>query len=383
MKENSNDIKYIINKDSHFLRNLGIVLLSFTFGIVGGILGDRLCYEYDKSDINQVKEVSIYKEVWKNSENKNIESVAALASKWTVGISTKNKDKDTITLGDYTNSGSGVVYSEDGYIITSYHVIENYIKNNNEIYVSLYTGEKIKAKVIGVDKSTDVAVLKVDKKGLQYAKFSTGDVKLGEQVIAIGNPLGEELNGSVTVGYVSAVDRKLNIDGNIYTLIQTDAAINFGNSGGALLNINGEVVGINTAKAYLTGVEGINFATPYKAIDSVIQNIINGKKISRPFIGFYGTNITSSAAEILQIDEGILVKQLIDNTPASLAGVKVNDYILKIDGISVKTMEELNQYKNTKKPKDQVVLTIKRIENGKERVFDLKLVLGDEVDYDT
>lgn len=231
-------------------------------------------------------------------------------------------------------TGSGVIIGSDGYIVTNYHVIEN----ARELVVTLGSGEELPATVIGSDPPTDLAVLKVEKKNLPAAEFADSDKLLvGEPAIAIGNPLGLEFQQSVTLGVISAKERSITIQGQKFTFIQTDAAINDGNSGGALVNIQGKVVGINTAKIKITGVEGMGFAIPSNTVKQIATELINKGKVVRPWMGVYIRNLTSLEARRLglNLDYGVLVIDLEAGGPAYKAGLKPMDVIVAIEGKKV------------------------------------------------
>lgn len=201
-------------------------------------------------------------------------------------------------------TGSGIIISEDGYIVTNNHVISSE-SNSNYFQISEATGIKVNlygdsqgydATVVGTDTYTDLAVLKIEKSGLTPAVLgNSSELKVGEFVMAIGNPLG--MDYSVTSGIVSAIDREVSVDGTTYNAIQTDAAINSGNSGGALVNSNGEVVGINTLKLAGNGIEGIGFAIPISSTTSVIDQLIEYKSVKRPYIGIAGSEVDSATAK--------------------------------------------------------------------------------------
>ena len=276
--------------------------------------------------------------------------------------------------------GSGIIYSEDGYIITNYHVIESAINNEKALVeVSLPNDDtKYEAKVIGGDQTTDLAVIKIDKTGLTKAELGeSSKLEVGEMAVAIGNPLGEEFAGSVTVGYISALNRQITTDGRTYNLIQTDAAINPGNSGGALVNSTGKIIGINTVKISVTGVEGLGFAIPIDDALPIIKELIENGKIVRPYIGVSGIDLDENTAKRNNLVQGIYVAQVLNGSPAKEAGLQRGDVIVKIEGTEVKTMEELNKVKNTKKIGDTITLTVNR--NGKETDVKVKLA-SDDID---
>ena len=199
-----------------------------------------------------------------NVENPVV-AVAQIAGPSVVGVSVSYLEQSFFgSLEEGESEGSGIIYSEDGYIITNYHVIEDALNSSSAtVKITLSNEEEYEAEIIGSDQVTDLALLKIEKDGLTAAKFGKSEkLNVGELAVAIGNPLGKEFAGSVTVGYISALNRTITSDGRTYNVIQTDAAINPGNSGGALVNAKGEVIGINTAKINDTSVEGLGFAIP-------------------------------------------------------------------------------------------------------------------------
>jgi serine protease Do len=281
------------------------------------------------------------------------------------------------TLDDGGSEGSGIIYSSDGYIITNYHVISSALSNSTAtININLpNVKESIPATIVGSDKVSDLALLKIDKTGLTAVEFGkSSDTKVGELAVAIGNPLGMDFAGSVTVGYISAVNRKVTTGGRTYNLIQTDAAINSGNSGGALVNSKGQVIGINSIKVQETGVEGLGFALPIDDVKPIIEELLINKKISRPYIGLSGFNLDSKTAEKNNLVAGVYVQQVAANTPAQKAGIKNGDIITSIDGVSIETMEKLNEIKNTKKVGDKVTLKIYR----QKKNIDIDVILEED-----
>ena len=260
-------------------------------------------------------------------------------------------------------SGSGIIISEDGYIVTNQHVIDG----ATEISVILNTGDEYVAKLIGSDEKSDLAVLKIDKKDLPAATLGDSDqIEVGELAVAIGNPLGQELAGSVTAGVISAVNRTMTVDNKSYNLVQTDAAINPGNSGGALVNKYGEVIGINTIKLSSTEVEGIGFAIAISEAKPIIDDLMNNGYVSgRPLVG-----ITVSGNRY-----GLIVESVVEGSGAAAAGVQVNDLIVKADGEAVKTSEDLNKIRDKKSPNDTLKLTV--IRNGE--MLDIDVKLGEDV----
>jgi serine protease Do len=261
-------------------------------------------------------------------------------------------------------SGSGVIISPDGYILTNNHVVEN--ASDNGIEVIFNDRRRLRAKVVGTDPSTDCAIIKVDAKDLPTAAFGNSDaLEVGEWVIAVGNPLG--LNSTVTAGIISAIGRgQIGVIRDTYGIenfIQTDAAINPGNSGGPLVNLSGEVVGINTAIATTNArYQGYGFAIPINLARTVAEDLIKHGKVRRGYIGvsIQGVDETTAKALGLGNARGVLVQSLVDGGAASRAGVKEGDVILSIDGRDVNQANELQSYVAGKHPGDEVSLKIYR-----------------------
>ena len=275
-----------------------------------------------------------------------------------------------------TASGSGIIISEDGYILTNNHVVDTSSSSTYSYYdISKATNVKVKlygdtetsyaAKIVGQDSKTDLAVLKIEKNGLTAAEFANSDeVKIGEFAMAIGNPLG--LGSSITCGVVSAVNRDVSSDGTTYKCIQTDAAINSGNSGGALVNSEGKVIGVNTLKLSGTGVEGIGFAIPINSTLDVTNDLINHQKVLRPYIGLSTIDLTEDLAKANNLVVGVYVKSVDDFSAGEKAGIKPGDVIIKADGKEVKTNSELNEIKDTHKIGDEMKITVYRKGTEKE-----------------
>ncbi|WIW71132.1 S1C family serine protease [Anaerosinus gibii] len=237
-------------------------------------------------------------------------------------------------------TGSGVIFDANGYIVTNNHVVEN----AQEIVVSLSDGRTLNGKVVGTDPATDLAVVKVEETGLPTATFGDSDgIMVGEPAIAIGNPLGLEFQGSVTTGVISALNRSIEIGERRFKLIQTDAAINPGNSGGALVNADGQVIGINSAKISVSGVEGIGLAIPINTARPIIQALIDQGKVVRPYLGV-GVFDKATAAQNgyqLNINAGVYVMNVTLGSPADKLGIKKGDIILKINDTETNSVVDL------------------------------------------
>lgn len=307
---------------------------------------------------------------------------------WFFGFPGQGSGGDTNTKVA-TATGTGIVMTSDGYIITNAHVIydsENGYGRANAVSVVMSDKTNYDATIIGYDTDTDIAVLKIDATGLTPGEFGdSDDLQVGELVLAIGNPLGFQLFGSVTSGIVSALNREISVNDKQMSLIQTDAAINNGNSGGPLVNSYGQVVGINSAKMssdYMSSatVEGLGFAIPITQAKTIIDDLVNyGYVKGRPQIGITGQPINQSMATLYGMPVGIYVSSVTPNGAAELAGIQTGDIIIGIDGKAVTTNEELNEEKNKHKAGEEITLTISR--NGKDT--DVKLTLQEVTKGDT
>ena len=279
-------------------------------------------------------------------------------------------------------SGSGIIISEDGYILTNNHIVSTSSDNSfyevseaTKVTVTLFGDEtEYEAKIIGTDEQTDLAVIKIDKTGLTKAEFADSDnIKVGEFAMAVGNPLG--LESTITCGVVSAVNREVtDSDGKTYTLIQTDAAINAGNSGGALVNSQGQVIGINTLKLEGTGIEGMGFAIPINSTEDITSQLIQYSKVKRPYIGITGMDLDEETAKANNLVVGVYVKAIDDFSAAEKAGLRIGDVIIEADGQKITTMDELNEIKNSHQIGDQMIVKVNR--DGEER--DLTITLGEQ-----
>ena len=356
------------------------VLIVLVIALIGGIIGGLFTYvaldkKIESITGNSVSKLGVTKSYEFSSVENPVVAIAENVGPSIVGVKVNYISQDFFgSLSEADEEGSGIIYKEDGYIITNYHVIESAINNSTAKVIVTFANsdDELEAKIIGGDKTTDLAVIKIEKNGLTAAKIGkSSDLKVGELAVAIGNPLGQEFAGSVTVGYVSALNRKITTDGRTYKLIQTDAAINPGNSGGALVNSAGEVIGINTVKIGATEVEGLGFAIPTDDAINIIDELMSKGKIERPYIGIGGIDIDEATAKRNNLTTGIYVAQVYANSPASQAGLQKGDIIVGVDGQEIKEMEKLNEYKNTKKIGDKI--KIKIIRTSKEQEIEVTL----------
>lgn len=325
--------------------------------------------------------LSNYSDTAVYAANKILPSIVGIKIEYTVNTQSFFGRSSSSTA---TASGSGIIISEDGYILTNNHVVSSSSSESNSYYqitdagkvtVTLFGNEtEYEAKIVGQDEQTDLAVIKIEKSGLTKAEFADSDsVKVGEFAMAVGNPVN--MNSTVTTGIISAVNRKItDSDGKTYTCIQTDAAINSGNSGGALVNSEGKVIGINTLKLSGTGIEGIGFAIPINSTTDITSQLIQYSKVKRPFIGISGIDLNAETAKTYNLVEGVYVKSVEDFSAAEKAGLKAGDVIIEVEGKSIKTMDELNEVKNSHKIGDELKLKINR--NGTEK--EITLTLGEQ-----
>ena len=354
------------------------VLVPFVSGVVGASLvvgtcfgvpsiKDKLLSQNDKaqetsSSITKndgvITEVSLqnYSDTAIYAANKALPSIVGISISYNVRAFGMTQTAEA--------SGSGVIISEDGYILTNNHVVSSSYYQVSEatgITVSLYNSDKTySAKIVGTDEQTDLAIIKIDAEGLTAADIGDSDsVKVGEFVLAVGNPLG--LKTSVTSGIVSALGRDITSeDGTVYHVMQTDCAINSGNSGGALVNSNGQVIGINTLKLSGTGIEGVGFAIPINDTINVYKQLIENGKVSRPYIGISGSDLSEKIAERYNLPVGIYVESISEDSNAKDSGLKKGDVITAINGNKVTTMQELNAIKNKLQIGETVTLTVYR-----------------------
>ena len=367
-------------------------LVPFTSSVLGAGLVVGLCFGIPgiKNQLLDSKETSKFQTSTSSSEiskdlidlveysNTSV-AVAQKVSPSIVGIKIKYSISSVFGSSEAEATGSGIIFSEDGYIITNNHVVSTEssssyyaIEEAASMTVTLYNDStEYEAKIIGTDEYTDLAVIKIDASDLTPATFGNSDnVHVGEFAMAIGCPLG--LGSTVTSGIISAVNRTVkDSSGAEYTCIQTDAAINSGNSGGALVNSNGEVIGINTLKLSGTGVEGMGFAIPINSTTEIIEQLIEYKTVKRPYIGISSVAVDDETAKKYNLPNGVYVYTVEKNSPADKASLQKGDVITKVEGTEVKSVSELNKEKNKYKIGDTIKLSVYR--NGEENEFSLHL----------
>lgn len=358
------------------------ILVPFISGVLGATIVIGTCF-----GIPQIRNtilgtfVTTSTSQMPNNSNGSLSQIS-LTNYSDTGINVSNKVLPSIVgiKVDYTASsmfgrtstataeGSGVIISEDGYILTNNHIVNSNSSGSyyelgkaNKLIVYLYNDKtEYEAKIIGTDEQTDLAVIKIEKTGLIAAELGDSDeVKVGQFSMAVGNPLG--LQSSVTCGVISAINRKItDSDGKTFNLIQTDAAINSGNSGGALVNADGKVIGINTLKVSGSGIEGMGFAIPINSTTDIYQQLIQYNKVKRPYIGISGIDLDEKTAEYNKLVVGIYVKDIETFSAAEKAGIKTGDVIIEADNKKITTMDELNQIKNSHQIGEQMSLKVNR-----------------------
>lgn len=307
-----------------------------------------------------------------SQDSSTIKSVVDQCANSVVEIQTESVTNGSNPFQQYVSSGagSGVILTQDGYIVTNHHVIED----ANSITVRTRSGDEYNASLVGFDEQSDLAVLKIDATGLTPAVLGDSTtLEVGDLAIAIGNPLGE-LGGSVTSGIISALDREMTIDGQTMTLLQTDAAVNPGNSGGGLFNANGDLIGIVNAKSSGENVEGIGFAIPISTATNIIDELIaNGEVTSRPTLGvsLYNVEDEMTASQLGVDSTGVYIVQIVDGGAADNAGLRSGDRIVSVDGSEVSSASDVRAALNKHKIGESISITVER--NGQTQDFDVAL----------
>ena len=290
----------------------------------------------------------------------------------TQGFFFNNSGSDSDSAGSLAGEGSGIIISEDGYIVTNQHVVDGASK----LEVVTSDGASYEATLVGEDTQTDLAVIKIEATGLTAAEFAdSGDLQVGDEVMAVGNPGGLQLSSSVTFGYVSALNRPVTNRDTGYTVkcIQTDAAINPGNSGGALVDMNGRVVGINSSKIAATEYEGLGFAIPSDTVQPIVTDLIDyGYVKDRPMLGITGAFLNALQATWNNVPSGFLVDE-VSSEEAAKSGLQRNDIITAIDDTQVTSANTIATYIADMKPGDTVTLTVYRYTSGESLQIELVL----------
>lgn len=314
----------------------------FVCGMVGAAILLAGCADNKTAAAVSDKPAAAAEQQLSSARNTPIVAAAKKVGPAVVGITNKAYVRDFFNRVRLTErgTGSGVIYDKAGYIATNNHVVDG----ASEIIVSLPDGRSVKGKVLGADAVTDLAVVKIDADNLSVATFGDSDtLQVGEPAIAIGNPLGLEFRGSVTAGVISALNRSIDLGERKFNLIQTDAAINPGNSGGALVNADGEVIGINSAKIAASGVEGIGFAIPINTAKPILEELAHQGRVARPYLGVYlmDKEIATHYGIEMDLHGGIFMAKVVPDSAAAKAGIVAGDIILSFNGKNVKTRSEL------------------------------------------
>ena len=367
------------------------VLAPFLFGVIGSVTVIAVSLNVPTIKENIVKKLVSVESPNSYGDNTNTANIntqmVSLVGYSETGVGVASKVRPSIVGIEVEYSVNSIFYRNkstataagSGYILTNNHIVNSSstsyyyeLGKANKVTVTLYNDStKYDATIVGTDSQTDLAVIKIEKNGLKAAELGDSDaVQVGEFAMAIGNPLG--LTDSVTAGIVSAVNREVSDqDGNSYVAIQTDASINSGNSGGALVNSKGQVIGVNTLKLSGTGVEGVGFAIPINSTKEIYEQLIQYNKVKRPYIGIGGYDLDEQTAENNNLVVGIYIKTIEDFSAGEKAGLKIGDVIVEVDGTKVTKMDELNAIKNQKQIGDTLKLKVFR--EGKEKEITVTL----------
>lgn len=349
------------------------LICSLVGGGIGGAVGANLAV--GNSNAAQMSNNGGSSQVQLVGNSGEISPVIAIAQKVTpsvVGVKVYSTYNYWGRQMNAQGSGSGIIYSEDGYIITNYHVIEN----ATSVTVTLSDGTEYEAQIVGSDSTSDLAVLKVNANNLPAAELGDSDkLQIGELVVAIGNPLGYE--NTVTDGIVSGLNRQLTDYTDAMTLIQTNAAINSGNSGGALVNSKGEVVGINSAKLVASNAEGMGFALSINEVKPIVEELMNQGHVSRPYLGVSINSqyqVDEATAEKYEIPMGIQIAEVVKGGPAEKAGLQAGDIIYKVDDTLIQSFEDLSDIIDNCQVGDELRILANR--NGQKITANVVLTEG-------
>ena len=412
MEENENRFEVISSNTSNYKKTNGFgktILLPFFSGVVGCSLVLGTCFgipSIKQKLLGDTQNSTVQTSTNTQSGSGTTTNLISLSNYSNTAVFAANKILPSIvgieitynvtsnsffgfgmpSTSEASATGSGIIISEDGYILTNNHVVDTSSSSSSYSYYDITEATSVKvklndsiygkeavfdAKIVGKDSQTDLAVLKIEKTGLTAAEFANSDeAVVGEFAMAVGSPLG--LDTTVTTGIISAVNREVQSDGNKYVCIQTDAAINSGNSGGALVNSEGKVIGINTLKLSGSGVEGIGFAIPINSTLDIIDDLIEHNKVLRPYIGIGGIDLDEATIKEYRLPTlGVYIKSVQNFSPAEKSGLQIADIIIQADGKDIKTMDELNEIKNSHKIGDTMTLRINR--NGQEKDITITL----------
>ena len=347
-----------------------IIVISLLIVLIWKVEGNQVTTQtnYDVSRLYSISE---------NNEKNDITKVIEKAVKNVVGISKLQQSGNSIFLGNFEKKlglGSGIIITDNGYILTNQHVVGSKYSN---CYVTLENGQVYDGTVVWADTNIDLAIVKISANNLQYMEVGDSDqILLAQDVYAIGNPIGIEFQRTVTKGIISGINRTIKIEdaeesNYMEDLIQTDATINEGNSGGALINERGELIGINTVK--ISDAEGIGFAVPINIIKPIIEKLIKTGKFEEAYLGIYGYDkeVIPYLDSTINIDSGVYIAKILKDGPLYNMGIIETDIITKIDDTEINKMNDLKKYIYSKNPEDTVRLTILR--KNEKLTFDVKL----------
>ncbi len=351
-----------------------LIAIALICSLLGGTVGGTATYTIinninNKSAVSNKETVTNTSTTVDNTSSMSIPEIAKKASPAVVGVATKSINQNSLRWQSELQEGigSGFIFNEEGYVLTNYHVIEG----ASEVKVIFYDGKEVTAKVVNYQEDADLAVLKITEDVELPGVLEIGnsdDLEVGEQVVAIGNPLGKEFSGSVTTGIISALNREMQFDdGKTLKLIQTDTAINPGNSGGPLLNSKGQVIGINTAKIGQQGVEGLGFSIPINEASNKLDNLL--KPILK--LGITALNLNEETAKANNMPVGIYIENVQSLSVAQKGGLQPGDVIVKFNGKKVSTVEELNKIKESHNEGD--VVSVELVRSGKTMKVNLTL----------
>ncbi len=385
------DAPYIPPKKKKERVGAKVIALAVCFGLIGGILGaggvllgsrllkdENISFQSGSSNMLEGQRENTEIDITKIDADKVMTAAEVYAKNVnsTVGITTAITTNFWGYQTTSAASGSGFILSDDGYILTNHHVVEG----SDSITVSLYNGDSYAAELIGYDQSNDIAVLKVEAAGLTPVILGDSDnMNVGDSVVAIGNPLGE-LTFSLTAGAISAMDRQVTMStGATMNLMQTDCAINSGNSGGALFNMYGEVIGITNAK-YSTSssseasIDNIGFAIPINLARKIATSIIEKGYIAKPYIGVSVTDV-SADAQRYGLPKGAAVASIVENSPAADAGLVINDIITEVNGVAIAGSSDLVSTVGKAQVGDKLQLKVYR----QNAYIDVTLTVGEQI----
>jgi len=351
-----------------------IIIIAILLVVIGGLLGYFLRESLMRPAADTPEALNPPKEekVLSNVRNTPIVQAVRAVGPAVVGITTRVYDRDLLNrrvlVGE--SVGSGVIFDAEGYIVTNQHVVGD----SDEVNVMLADGRTLPGTVVGRDAATDLAVVKITADNLTVAELGdSSSLVVGEPAIAIGNPLGLELRGSVTVGVISALNRTINSAEQRFPLLQTDAAINPGNSGGALVSSEGKVIGINTIKINSPGVEGLGFAIPINSARPILAELIKHGEVRRAYLGVWAIDKQMAQRYGYEWKEpnGVLVLRIDENGPLKRTNIAPEDVIVAVNGQAVETLTDLRNVLDGFRPGDKV--TVEYRSRGESRTEQVTL----------